>query len=143
MAVEMLNGAPLGSNRFRIDNAPFFVENISYHDIISALPGEVPGQYDFESVWEQSSFSSLSVIILDPSMDTFLMDLLRGLQCVVEYGEFGAWRILAVAFLNRPITLARAIGPTGGEDAHQLRGTRVGRQREVSVPERRSQPNSR
>lgn len=97
IAVEVLNAAPLGGGLFQIQNAPFFTANISYNDVVKASPTEVSEQYQFEEVVEQSQFTSLSIIILDSSMDKFLMDLLRGLGCVIEYGEFGAYRILAVA----------------------------------------------
>lgn len=97
IAVEMLNATKLGLNLYRVENAPFFVENVSYGDSVVALPTKVEGQYQFKEVAEQSSFGSLSIIILEASMDTLLMDLLRGLDCVIEYGEFGAWRMLAVA----------------------------------------------
>jgi uncharacterized protein DUF4265 len=97
IAVEMLNAQTLEDGVFQIQNAPFFTENISYNDIVKALPTDVPDQFRFDEVVEQSGFTSLSIIILDSSMDAFLMDLLRGLDCVIEYGEFGAYRVLAVA----------------------------------------------
>ena len=97
IAVEMLNARTLENGTFQIQNAPFFTENISYNDIVKASPTDVSEQYRFDEVVEQSGFTSLSIIILDSSMDTFLMDLLRGLDCVIEYGEFGVYRVLAVA----------------------------------------------
>jgi hypothetical protein len=97
IAVELLNATSLGGGLFQIQNAPFFTKNISYNDVVKALPTEVSEQYQFEEVIEQSRFTSLSIIILDSSMDKFLMDLLRGLDCVIEYGEFGVYRMLAVA----------------------------------------------
>ena len=95
--VEMINATPLGDGLFRIENAPFFAANISYNDVVKASPTDVSGQYDFEEVVEQSQFTALSIIIMDESMDSFLMDLFRGLRCVIEYGEFGVYRVLAVA----------------------------------------------
>ena len=95
--VEMLNAEDLGSWLFRIKNAPFFATNISYDDIVKASQTEISGQYRFEKVVEQSRFTAISIVIFNSSMDVFLMDLLRGLGCVVEYGEFGVYRVLAVA----------------------------------------------
>jgi hypothetical protein len=97
IAVEMLNARMLENGTFQIQNAPFFTENISYSDIVKASPTDVPEQYRFDEVIEQSSFTSLSIIILDLSMETFLMDLLRGFDCIIEYGEFGVYRVLAIA----------------------------------------------
>lgn len=97
ISIEMLNAVPLEGGLFQIENAPFFVRDISFHDVVRASSTTAQGQFRFEGVIRPSSFTSLSIIILDASMDVFLMDLLRGLQCVIEYGEFGAYRILAVA----------------------------------------------
>jgi len=97
VAVEMLNASPCGVDLFQIQNAPFFVTNVSYNDVVRAVPTEIVGQFQFESVVERSEFTALSIIIFDAEMDTFLMDLLRGLGCVIEYGEFGVYRVLAVA----------------------------------------------
>jgi len=94
---ELLNATALPENTFRIENAPFFTPNISYHDIVRARDSEIPGQFVFVDLVEGSAFTSVAIIILDPAIDVFLMDLLRGLNCVLEYGEFGSFRVLAVA----------------------------------------------
>lgn len=94
---ELLNATAISANSFRIDNAPFFAPNVSYHDIVLGRESEVPEQFDFVELIEGSTFTSISIIILDVAMDVFLMDLLRGLNCVIEYGEFGKFRVLAVA----------------------------------------------
>lgn len=97
ISIEMLNAIQIEKERFQIKNAPFFTPNISYDDVVEAVPTNMAGQYTFVKVIEQSDFTSLSIIILDSSMDSLLMDLLRGLDCVIEYGEFGVYRILAVS----------------------------------------------
>jgi len=94
---ELLNVTSVSGDNFRIDNAPFFVREISYNDVVKAKKSEVKGQYHFVEVVEPSAFTSISIIILNREMDVYLMDLLRGLNCVVEFGEFGRFRILAVA----------------------------------------------
>lgn len=94
---ELLNATNISEDNFRIDNAPFFVSNVSYHDIVQACESEVPGQYYFVKLIQESTFTSISVIIIDREMDVFLMDLFRGLNCVIEYGEFGSLQILGVA----------------------------------------------
>ncbi len=95
--VELLNATQLSPRTFRIDNAPFFVPNVSFGDVVSGEPCSIDGQFQFTSVVEPSEFTSVAIILLDSAMDTLLMDLLRGLECVIEYGEFGTFRVLAVA----------------------------------------------
>lgn len=97
ISVETLNAIRVSDDLFRIQNAPFFASNVSYGDIVKASPTESLEQHTFECVVEQSQFISVSIIILDSSMDSHLMDLFRGLGCVIEYGEFGVYRVLAVA----------------------------------------------
>ncbi len=94
---ELINVTDMSNNTFRIDNAPFFVRELSFNDIVFAQESDINEQFEFVCVKEESSFTSISIIILAPSMDSYLMDLLRGLGCVVEYGEFGSYRVLAVA----------------------------------------------
>jgi hypothetical protein len=102
MSLELINGELVADDKFRILNAPFFVQNVSYGDIVVARSSEVNGQWEFVRVMEASDFTSISIILLDSSLDETLMALLRGKMCVIEYGEFGVYRMLAVAF---PVTV--------------------------------------
>jgi hypothetical protein len=95
--VELLNATQLSAHTFRIENAPFFVPNVSFGDVVGGESRGIEGQFEFTSVVEPSEFTSIAIILLDSAMDTLLMDLLRGLGCVIEYGEFGTFRVLAVA----------------------------------------------
>ena len=97
IAVELLNATPISDGVFRLDNAPFFASEVSYGDLVRASPTDVEDQYLFDELVEGSDFTSISIILLDSTMDSFLMDLLRGHHCVIEYGEFGRLRMLAVA----------------------------------------------
>lgn len=97
IAVELLNATQLEKDLFRLENAPFFAREHSYGDTVRASPTDIEGQYLFESDVETSSFTSIAIILLDGEMNTFLMDLFRGHHCVIEYGEFGSHRMLAVA----------------------------------------------
>lgn len=97
ISVESLNADALGDGLFRIKNTPYFTKNVSYDDIVRASEYAAPDQFQFELVTEPSDFTSISIIILDESMDTILMDTFRGHDCVIEYGEFGAYRVVAVA----------------------------------------------
>jgi hypothetical protein len=97
VTVEVLNASPQADGLFRLDNAPFFTRDVSYGDLVRATPSEVSGQYEFESVVSESAFTSISIILLDREMDELLMNLFRGCQCILEFGEFGKLRMLAVA----------------------------------------------
>jgi hypothetical protein len=97
ISIELLNATKVSPGVFRIENAPFFAPNVSYRDVVSAHASATEGQFDFVELLEASDFTSISIILLDPTMNEFLMDLLRGLRCVLEYGEFGVYRVLAVA----------------------------------------------
>lgn len=94
---ETINASRLPSGQFEIENAPFFVENVSFGDIVEASLTDDATCFMFDRVVEKSQFTSLSIIILDQDMDAFLMTFFRGLDCVLEYGEFGVYRVLAVA----------------------------------------------
>jgi hypothetical protein len=94
--VETLNAANLGEGKFRIQNAPFFVANVSYGDVVDAKKSQ-DGGYDFVQCLEASDFKSISIILLNDALDKALMDLLRGCNAVIEYGEFGALRMVAIA----------------------------------------------
>jgi hypothetical protein len=45
---------------------------------------------------EHSGFRAISIILFTDELDEMIMDLLRGVGCVIEYGEFGALRMVAV-----------------------------------------------
>jgi hypothetical protein len=97
VSVELLNAKPMTSELFRIENAPFFASEVSFGDLVRARSTDVEGQLLFSEVVTASDYTSVSIILLDSSLDVFLMDFLRGLECVIEYGEFGSFRMVAVA----------------------------------------------
>jgi hypothetical protein len=95
ISVERLNARPVDDGQFEILNSPFFAKNVAYGDYVTAEP-IAEGGLSFVSCSTYSGFKAISLILMDDSLDTFLMDLLRGFQCVIEYGEFGKLRMLAV-----------------------------------------------
>lgn len=97
ISIELLNADQVSDDTFRIRNAPFFAPNVAYRDLVRAKPSSVVGQFDLLELVESSPFTCISIILLDTTLDQFMMDLLRGMGCVIEYGEFGAYRVLAVA----------------------------------------------
>jgi Domain of unknown function (DUF4265) len=95
ISFESLNARPVEDGRFEILNTPFFSENVAYGDVVIALRHQ-DGRLVFDAVVTFSGFRSISIILFDDSLDAHLLDILRGLQCVIEYGEFGALRMVAV-----------------------------------------------
>jgi hypothetical protein len=57
--VELLNATAIAQTVFRIDNAPLFATDVSYGDIVRAIPSSVEGQFDFVEVVEGSTLTSL------------------------------------------------------------------------------------
>jgi hypothetical protein len=95
ISVERLNAKECDSGRYQILNSPFFAREVAYGDLVTAnLTPE--GRLLFGTCVKTSSFKALSIIVLSEAMDSELMDLFRGHNCVIEYGEFGALRMLAV-----------------------------------------------
>lgn len=94
---ELLNATPLHGGHFRLENAPYFAQGATYHDIVHAVETGLPGVYAFDHVVERSEFIGLSIIILDDAVDARLDAALEGKECIVEYGEFSGYRVIAVA----------------------------------------------
>jgi hypothetical protein len=95
ISVETLNARPIEGDRFEILNTPFFAKDVAYGDVVTAAAHQ-GDRLAFESVETCSGCRAISIILFDHSLDVYLLDLLRGLHCVIEYGEFGALRMLAV-----------------------------------------------
>lgn len=95
ISVEQLNAKEIAPGQFELLNSPFFINEVAYGDVVAVDVGE-SGRLVFKSCLNQSTFKAISIIIIDSKMDVAIMDLLRGKDCVIEYGEFGALRMVAV-----------------------------------------------
>jgi hypothetical protein len=95
ISVESLNARQIEDCQFELLNTPFFAKNVAYGDVVTAATHQ-DGRWIFESCRKVSGFKAISIILFDDSLDIELLDLLRGLQCVIEYGEFGRLRMVAV-----------------------------------------------
>lgn len=95
ISVESLNARPIEGGCFEILNTPFFAENVAYGDVVIASLQQ-DDRLVFESAETCSGFRAISIILFDHSLDVHLLDLLRGFHCVIEYGEFGALRMMAI-----------------------------------------------
>ena len=94
---EMLNVERLSSNEFRIKNAPFFVSEVSYDDIVVAVETDNPEQFNFLFVKENSSYTSVAILIFDDSIMDDVKQIFNGQDCIMEYGEFGGFHVFSVA----------------------------------------------
>lgn len=95
ISVERLTAYHIGGGQYKIMNTPFFVKELAYGDIVT-VDRSPDGGLVFHECISQSSFKAISIILLDPEMDTVLMNLFKGHDCIIEYGEFGALRMVAV-----------------------------------------------
>lgn len=73
---------PLGENRFKLDNIPFFAKGVSCEDVIKARCSE--GRYVFTEVVDASSNSTVRVIVYDLEGVEQIRGKLRELGCEVE-----------------------------------------------------------
>ena len=97
ISIELLNATQMPGGLFRLENAAYFAEGVAYHDVVEALPGAIAGQFVFVRVVKKSDFVPMSIILLESGVDDEVMALLRLHDCVIEYGEFSGYRMLAVA----------------------------------------------
>ncbi|CAM2069280.1 DUF4265 domain-containing protein [Sulfidibacter corallicola] len=97
IAVEMLNAQLVNEGVAKIDNTPFFVESIAIGDIVLCKPAGSEGVYDFERVVEHGNSKSVSIIFIDESCKEDLYQYFKVHNCYCEYGEFGAFNMLAVS----------------------------------------------
>ena len=57
---------PMGGNRYRLENLPFFAYGMSFHDIVEAEPAQ-DGMLDFVRVVEKSGYRTIRVVTADLS----------------------------------------------------------------------------
>lgn len=94
---EMLNAEALSDDRYRLKNTPFFVEGVSYEDVVVAIETDDLAKLDFLAVETHSIYTALSIVIVDDTVGEELKKLFDGNGCVMEYGEFGSVHVFAVA----------------------------------------------
>jgi hypothetical protein len=72
----------VGRNRYKIDNIPFFVQDVSWGDVVRAYPeGE---DLIFDKVIEPSGHSVLRVMVFDPKAVPEVRGELAQLRCSSE-----------------------------------------------------------
>jgi hypothetical protein len=96
IGVETLNARECDDGTFEILNTPFFVKNTAYGDIINAKLSP-DRRLEFADCLKQSDYKAISVILLNSDMRARLIDDFQGSECVIEYGEFPGYQMLAIA----------------------------------------------
>ncbi|AFE03547.1 hypothetical protein COCOR_00534 [Corallococcus coralloides DSM 2259] len=84
-SVETLWATPLGQDRYRLENSPFFAYRVSFQDVVEAQP-DPGGRLEFQRVVEKSGHRTVRVILDDvesPDAKPF-MDGLRQRGCGYE-----------------------------------------------------------
>jgi Domain of unknown function (DUF4265) len=80
---ESLWAAPLGADRYRIDNIPFYVRGLATDDVVSAKKNAV-GELIFEEVVERSKHSTVRVFAKNSADKETLRSELKQLGCDSE-----------------------------------------------------------
>jgi hypothetical protein len=88
---ETLWAEPLGPNRFRLDNIPFYVYGVALDDIVTAFPRRDEALLVFDKVEEHSGHSTYRVICtqedsedsLPPAFWAFI-EQLKAMNCTYE-----------------------------------------------------------
>lgn len=96
IGVETLNARACDDGIFEILNTPFFIKEIAYHDMVSAKKNE-SGRLEFSECVKQSSFKAISIIFWSDEVRGRIIDEFQGKDCIIEYGEFPGYRMLAIA----------------------------------------------
>lgn len=96
IGVETLNACASDDGNFELVNAPFFIRETAYGDIVSAALS-ADGRLEFVNCVKPSDYKAISVILMEPAIRTLLIDDLRGKNCIIEYGEFPGFKMLAIA----------------------------------------------
>lgn len=96
IGVETLNAKALEDGTFELLNAPFFVKETAYGDIVSATMS-AESRLEFADCVRASAYKAIAVILLGSNVRQRLMDVFDWKDCIVEYGEFAGYKTLAIA----------------------------------------------
>ena len=86
--VETLWARPLGSDRYELDNTPWYAYGVSWHDVIEACRHTPDGFPEFVRVVQKSGFRTIRLILDPPAADgnetQRILDRLTQLGCSYE-----------------------------------------------------------
>lgn len=101
IGVETLNGELQDNGMIRLDNTPFFAEEVALGDMLRCKKLANKKRYLFEEVVEESGSKALSIIFLNDDCKEDVYQFLKKKGCYCEYGEFKAFNMLAVEILEK------------------------------------------
>lgn len=98
---ESLWAQATGDGTYRLENVPFFVKGVSYHDVVRAARNE-NGELGFLDVQSRGGYSTCRVVITSADHDrrdsaTKALAALEDLGCELERAEMGEALIFAVS----------------------------------------------
>jgi hypothetical protein len=96
IGVEILNAEPLSDGKYKLMNTPFFVWESAYEDIVRASTSP-EGRLEYVDCVVQSTYKAISIILLDDVIRSEIIERLDKTDCIIEYGEFPGYKMLAIA----------------------------------------------
>ena len=85
---ETLNGILLPNGLVKIDNTPFFVEDIAVGYVVECGTDGIDSNHSFLNVVEKSDHKALSIIFIDSSIEEEIYQFLKKLVVIVSAGNF-------------------------------------------------------
>lgn len=80
---EMMWVIPLNDGGFQVDNIPFFVQMLSYGDVVGATP-DISGELVYEKVLRRSGHSTVRLLFESPDNISAAREMLNKLGCSSE-----------------------------------------------------------
>ena len=93
---ETLNGILLPNGLVKIDNTPFFVEEIAVGYVVECVTDGINSNHSFLNLVEKSDHEARSIMFIDSSIEEEIYQFLKKAGCYCEYGEFSDFNMLAV-----------------------------------------------
>ena len=100
ISTEILQGLPLGDDKAKIDNTPFFVSSIAHGDIIEVYKSDSSEYYHCKRLIQEGGNYALSIILRNHEHKESIVKLLSKSSEFYEYGEFGKTIMYAVSLTN-------------------------------------------
>jgi len=100
ISTEILQGLPLGDNKVRVDNTPFFISSIAFGDIIEVYKSDDAEYYHCKRLIQEGGNFALSIILRNHEYKKSIVKLLSKSSDFYEYAEFGKTIMYAVSLTN-------------------------------------------
>jgi len=101
---ETVWATPVGENLYRVENPPFFADNISYHDVVFAI--EHDGYLLVKSVRQRSGHSTYRIM---PAKDVSFATVTAYIEPLTQLGcTYGVFKVHQLA-LNAPAGAAEQV----------------------------------